>query len=460
MKWSHIERARRILAREQGAVVKDWGGKLPIALVYPNTYHVGMSSLGLHAVYRLLNAHPDVVCERAFWRRQLAAGGAGNHPAAEPITSIETQRPLGDFGVIAFSLSFEMDYPHLVQVLRQTGIPLQAEARDETWPLVIAGGPAVSANPLPLADFLDGAVVGEAEQIIDPLIQTLWDTLSEPRDVAWQALARIPGIYVPHLRNLPAEAVGRRPKTALPPPVQRQWVRDLDAHPTATVVHTPDTEFGEMHLIEVARGCGRGCRFCLAGYLCRPKRERSVDAILRPRRIGRQIEVTSHVRDHRTFLLAYLVPVFLICGSGVMVCAAVIYVDPFRVDHGVIAWAVAPATGYVGALAGLCVAVLSAGAVGAAFSLRRGRNLLPAAMQVAAYLGGYLVVWACFAAATSVGTVAMLEAYVFVGWGWLLGAYDDDTLALLFWIAVNLPCVIVYVVLVWRGTAAARYANR
>jgi len=288
VKWSHIEHVRRILAREQGAVIKEWGGKLPIALVYPNTYHVGMSSLGFQTVYRLLNAHPDVVCERVFWQPPFADREAVDQPAAAPATSIETQRPLGDFDVIAFSLSFEMDYPHLVQVLRRTGIPLRADERDERWPLVIAGGMAVSANPLPLADFLDGVVIGEAEQIIDPLVQTLWDTLPESRQVAWQALARIAGVYAPHLHDLPTEVIEPVTEAAFPPPVQRQWVRDLDAYPAATVVHTRDTEFGEMHLIEIARGCGRGCRFCLAGYLCRPKRERSIDAILQEARRGQE----------------------------------------------------------------------------------------------------------------------------------------------------------------------------
>ena len=154
MKWTTIERARGMLARERGAVIKEWGGRLPIALVYPNTYRVGMSSLGFHAVYRLFNAHSNVVCERAFWQPRFDAD--------DPVALIETQRPIADSAVIAFSTSFEMDYPHLVQVLRQAGVPLRAAERDASWPLVIAGGAAVSANPLPLADLLDAVVIGEA----------------------------------------------------------------------------------------------------------------------------------------------------------------------------------------------------------------------------------------------------------------------------------------------------------
>ena len=257
MKWAVIERARTMLNRERGAVVKEWGGRLPIALVYPNTYRVGMSSLGFHTVYRLFNAHADIVCERAFWQPRFGAD--------DPVALIETQRPIADSAVIAFSVSFEMDYPNLAHVLRQAGVPLKATDRDASWPLVIAGGAAVSANPLPLADLLDAVVIGEAEMVIDSLVDVLWDLRSGPREAVGQALARIPGVYVP--------AVG-------PQAVHRQWVSDLDAYPTSTVVHTPDTEFGGVSLIEVARGCGRGCRFCLSGFTSLPKREHSLASIL------------------------------------------------------------------------------------------------------------------------------------------------------------------------------------
>ena len=267
MKWSYIEHARRILAREHGVVIKDWGGKLPVALVYPNTYRVGMSSLGFQTVYRLFNAYPNIVCERAFWQPHRKPGA--------PIVSIESQSAIGNFGVIAFSISFEMDYAHVVQTLRQAKIPLRAGERDQNWPLVIAGGPAVSANPLPLADLIDAFVIGEIEPVLEPLVETLVESASQPRELLWSALGQIPGVYAPQLHP-----------GAEPPPVTRQWVRRLDDHPTSTVIHTPDAEFGDMHLIEISRGCSRRCQFCLAGFTTRPKRERSVESILEQAKYG------------------------------------------------------------------------------------------------------------------------------------------------------------------------------
>jgi radical SAM superfamily enzyme YgiQ (UPF0313 family) len=201
-----------------------------------------------------------------FFRRS-DAGPLGR--TSRPPLSLETGAPLDYFPLIAFSISYELDYFNVVALLRAAGIPARAADRDHRHPLIMAGGPAVSANPEPLAPLLDAIVIGEVEPIFGRLTNALL-MAPEDRDGTLSALARLPGLYLPHIQPLES-------RTA---PVIRQWLSDLDAFPTHSVILTPETEFAGMGLIEIARGCGRGCRFCLAGYVNLPPRQRSVQNIL------------------------------------------------------------------------------------------------------------------------------------------------------------------------------------
>ena len=220
-----------------------------------------------------MNDEPDVVCERIFWQKGAAAAG-------EPLLSQENGRPAADFDIWAFTISWEMDYFNVIEMLRQAGIPpLAQERRDSTrwdgsaWPLIIAGGPGITMNPEPMAPFFDAVLIGEGEEAVPQFVDLCRDALYEDRDALLQTLDLQPGFYIPHLRPSNRNHVDFRP-------VERLWVRELPHYPTQSVLYTPDTEFSGMHLMEIARGCGRGCRFCLAGYVYRPPREQPLEALL------------------------------------------------------------------------------------------------------------------------------------------------------------------------------------
>ena len=236
-----------------------------MALIYPNSYNIGMSNLGIQAIYRWINDRTDAVCERVFWEPK---DGTDVLPLA-----MESQRPLTDFAVVAFSLSYELDYFNIAPILKASGIPVYARDRDETYPLVIAGGPCITTNPMPLSPFFDCLCIGEAEAILPEILPVLIAGVSENRAELKKKLSTLPGVFVPGYSNKP---------------VVRQWVKDLDKFPVHSTVLTRDTELGNMYLIEVERGCNWGCRFCLVSNCYKPMRFRSVDSLLNQAQIGLQ----------------------------------------------------------------------------------------------------------------------------------------------------------------------------
>jgi len=296
MTWQFKEKARKRLAEETGTVVKDWGGRLRIALVFPNTYYVGMSNLGFQTIYWHLNQRPDLVCERAF------LPDAEDLPEHErlrvPILSLESQRPLADFDCIAFSTSYENDYVNMLRILTLSGVPIRAADRGPTDPLVTMGGVCAWSNPEPLAAFMDWFFLGEGEEFGHEAFE-LWRGLRQAeRDPAaaregfFRALCGTEGIYVPRFYDMKYHEDGTIadvvPYGGAPLPVRKRCLLRPDAYDTLSMVRTSNTEFGEMALLEVGKGCGRGCRFCMEGEIYRPVRHRHMDAILRATDTARQ----------------------------------------------------------------------------------------------------------------------------------------------------------------------------
>ncbi|RLC28176.1 MAG: hypothetical protein DRH56_00555, partial [Deltaproteobacteria bacterium] len=195
-----ISLCRRRLAREKGTIRKDRGGRLPVALVYPGFYRMGMSNLGFQLVYHLLNRRPDVAAERVF----LPEGQEMSLylQTGKPLLSLETQTPLRNFHLVAFSLSFENDYLNLLKILEMGNIPLLREARTGPDPYVMAGGVTTFLNPEPLADFMDFFLLGEAEANLDPFIDAFIDLScrrSKRKDVIRDLAVQVPSLYAPGL---------------------------------------------------------------------------------------------------------------------------------------------------------------------------------------------------------------------------------------------------------------------
>jgi radical SAM superfamily enzyme YgiQ (UPF0313 family) len=275
-----IDKARQRLAGEQGPRSNPWGGRFSVALIYPNHYHQAMSNLGFQWVYHYLNSRDDTLCERFFLPdpEDLAEHRKTGHP----LFSLESGRPLTDFDLLAFSISFENDYLNLPDIFELGRIPLPAAERDGDFPLLLCGGVCAFLNPEPLAEIMDLFAVGEGEVILPALIDRLQGGTAD-RASLLDDLSLLPGIYVPSLYQVGYHDDGTlsscRPQGQAPRRVRRCWLADLDASESRTFLYTDETEFAELALVEISRGCARGCRFCAAGFIYLPPRERSPEEL-------------------------------------------------------------------------------------------------------------------------------------------------------------------------------------
>ncbi len=269
-----------LLAAERGTVFKPGGTDVSVALAYPNTYHVGMSNLGMHQIYSLLNKRQDTVCERVFLPddQDLEEYETTN----TRLFSMESGRPVKNFDILAFSVSFEQDYLNILTILRLSGIPLRKEERGQNDPLVILGGICSFFNPEPLADFFDCVITGEGEEVVGEFIGEFRKKRKGSRRELLLALSRIPGVYIPEFYEVLYNRDGTirervKKEGTAPDRILKRSVRSIDEAAASNAIITPNTEFSDRYLAEITRGCGRHCRFCMAGYIYLPPRNLDIE---------------------------------------------------------------------------------------------------------------------------------------------------------------------------------------
>lgn len=250
------------------------GGAISVALVYPNEYSIGMSSLGFQTVWKIINSIPSVYCERAF---------TGKFPDRQ-IKTLESKRSLGEFDIIAFSLSFELDAVNIVSALKKSGIELETTKRRGSEPIVLIGGVVPTLNPEPLAEIADVILIGEAEEALPEVFERLLELRRAERNKLLAGIAQVRGVYVPKFYRVEygrgIEIISRSAvRENVPAQIERRRFMRLDDFPAYSVVLSPHAEFGDMGLVEVARGCAGACRFCAGGFIYRPVRYRSLASL-------------------------------------------------------------------------------------------------------------------------------------------------------------------------------------
>ena len=291
-----VQKPTRYTGGEMNTQLKAWdSAKLHFAFCFPDTYEVGMSHLGMKILYAAMNQQPDMLCERAFmpWVDMMDL----MKQEKVPLFTLESRSPLSAFDVVGFTLQYEMSYSNILAMLELGGIPLLRENRREEDPIVVAGGPC-AFNPEPLADFIDAFMVGDGEEQILDLNRVIMQGREEgaSRMTILKRLCAIRGVYVPALYDVKYNADGTiasmKPNCPeAPERVLKAIIPDLDKAFYPTEIPVPYMEIiHDRIMLEIMRGCTRGCRFCQAGILYRPVRERSLEHLVE---LAQQLENTT-----------------------------------------------------------------------------------------------------------------------------------------------------------------------